>query len=304
MVHKISPIEISSLLGLSEKTVRRYLRLFERTGDVQPSPRRNGPTRLLGDHEQLLLLQFILERPGIYLYEIKNKMQGALGVSVSESSICRTLKFMGCSRQVIRHVAIQRSDAMRAKFMAEVSMYDPSMFVWTDESSCDKRNSMRKYGYSVKGIPPVEHRFLVRGTRYSAIPVMSVAGIHELYLAEGNINGDRFSHFIRDYLLSVLQPYNGVNPSSIVIMDNASIHHVDANVRLIENAQSKLIFLPPYSPDLNPLEPVFGKVKTIMKENDQLFQVCSAPRALLTMAFAMISPEDCKEFSRHCGYLI
>ena len=62
MVHKIT-IEISSLLGLSEKTVRQYLRLFERTGDVQPSPRRNGPTRLLGDHEQLLLLQFILERP-------------------------------------------------------------------------------------------------------------------------------------------------------------------------------------------------------------------------------------------------
>ena len=86
---------------------------------------------------------------------------------------------------------------------------------------------MHKYGYSVKGIPPVEHRFLVRGTRYSAIPVMSVAGIHELYLAEGNINGDRFSHFIRDYL-PVLLPYNGVNPCSIVIMDNASIHHVDA----------------------------------------------------------------------------
>ena len=139
MVHKISPIEISSLLGLSEKNVRRYLRLFECTGDVQPSPRRNGPTRLLEDHEQLLLLQFILDRPGIYLYEIKKKLQGALGVSVSKSSICRTLKFMGCSRQVIHHVAIQRSDAMRAKFMAEVSTYDPSMFVCTDESSCDKR---------------------------------------------------------------------------------------------------------------------------------------------------------------------
>ena len=67
--------------------------------------------------------------------------------------------------------------------MPEVSIYNPSMFVWTDESSCDKRNSMRKYGYSVKGIPPVKHRFLVRGTRYLAIPVMSVAGIHELYLA-------------------------------------------------------------------------------------------------------------------------
>ena len=65
---------------------------------------------------------------------------------------------------MIRHVALQQSEAMRAKFMAEVSIYDPSMLVWIDESGCDRRNSIRKYGYSVRGIRPVDHRILVRGT--------------------------------------------------------------------------------------------------------------------------------------------
>ena len=97
---------------------------------------------------------------------------------------------------------------------------------------------------------------------------MSVTGIHDAYLAEGSVDGDRFSHYMIEYLLFVLLPFSGTNPCSIMIMDNASIQHVDTNVQLTENSQAKVIFVPPYSPDLNPLEPVFSKVKTIMKEND------------------------------------
>ena len=59
--------------------------------------------------------------------------------------------------------------------MAEVSIYDPFMFVWLDESGFDRRNCMRKFGYSIRGIPPVDHRLLIRGIRYSALPVMSAS---------------------------------------------------------------------------------------------------------------------------------
>ena len=97
---------------------------------------------------------------------------------------------------------------------------------------------------------------------------MSISGLYDLYLAEGTMSGDRLLHFINTFLLPVLIPYNGVNPHSIVIMDNASIHHVDEILQIIENAGAKVIFLPPYSLDLNPLEPVFGNVKVILKEND------------------------------------
>ena len=68
-------------------------------------------------------------------------------------------------------------------------------------------------------------------------------------------------------------------------MDNASIHHVcAANTK----TKAKVILLPPCSPDLNPLEPVSGKVKTIVKEIDKLFQLSSAPQALLAQAFGII----------------
>ena len=303
VVYNMEVTEISQLLSVSPSSVYRYIELFERTGDVKPMSHRHGPPKLLGDMEQLILLRLILNYPGIYLSELQAKLFIKFGITVHVSTICRTLKFMGCTRQVIRRIALQRSDEQRAKFMAEVSMYDPSMLLWIDESGCDLRNCKRNRGYSLRGMTPQDHRLLIRGTRYSAIPVMSLDGIHDLYLAEGNVNGEKFEAFVKSCLLPVLQPFNWTNAHSVVIMDNASIHHVEAISNIIEDqAGARLLFLPPYSPDLNPIEEVFSKVKGIMKKNDALFQASSIPRALLTIAFSMVTKDDCSSYITHSGY--
>ena len=203
-VQQLSPGEIANLACVNERTVRRYITLFEQTGDIQPALQRHGPPKLLGDFEQLVLLRLIFENPGIYLHEIQAKLLAKFGVTVSIATICRTLKFMGCTRQVIKHIAVQRSEELRAKFMAEISVYDPSMLVWIDETGCDRRHSMRKWGYSLRGKPPTDYRLLFRGKRYSAIPVISVNGVHDVYLAEGTMDGDRFQDFIERTLLPIL----------------------------------------------------------------------------------------------------
>jgi hypothetical protein len=116
--------------------------------------------------------------------------------------------------------------------MAEVSIYE---LVWLDEKGCDRRNTLRKYGYSLRGIPVCDYRLLVRGKRHSAIPVISLDGIHDVYVTEGTVNGEKFADFVRNCLFPVLKPFNYVNSHSVVIMDNASIHHV---VDLIESGWS------------------------------------------------------------------
>jgi len=304
LVHHASPTDIAKLLNVCSRTVERYVELFNSTGDVVPRSRRNGPCRLLGQYEQLILLRMIMENPGIYLSEIQEELCDKFGVEVSAPTICRTLRFMGCTRQRIQRIALQRSDECRARFMAEISMYDPSMLVWIDETGCDQRNSLRRYGYSIRGIPPRDHRLLIRGTRYSAIPVMSLQGIHDVQVIEGTVNGDKFTSFIENTVLPIINPFDGSSPVSVVIMDNCSIHHVDQVVDLIENtAHAKVIFLPPYSPDLMPLEEVFSKVKSIIKKNGSLFHVCSAPRAFLAIAFSFVTSEDCIGYVHHSGYV-
>ena len=69
----------------------------------------------------------------------------------------------------------------------------------------------------------------------SAIPVMSVQGIHDIFLAEGNTNGQRFEFFIWHYLLPILMPFNGVNPPLVVIISMTSI-------QLIESVGTKVSF--------------------------------------------------------------
>ena len=55
---------------------------------------------------------------------------------------------------------------------------------------------------------------------------MSVDGIEDIYIAEGNVNGDVFEDFVQTTLLPLLQPFNGTNSHSVVVMENAIIHHV------------------------------------------------------------------------------
>jgi len=145
--------------------------------------------------------------------------------------------------------------------MSEISIYDPAMLVWVDETGCDRRNSMRKFGYSVRGIPPRDHRLLARGLRYSGIAVMSLEGMQDVQLVEGTVNGEKFEDFVINTLIYLN------NNQSVVIMDNCTIHHLDSSYKInIETrAKAKVIFLPPYSPDLMPLEEVFSEIKSIMR---------------------------------------
>lgn len=296
--------DIASLFNISERTVRRYLHKFQQCGDVASVQAKNGPSLLLGPFEQLTLLRLILDCPGIYMREMQAKLCQIYGFEISLSTIHRTLHIMGCSRQSMHRVAIQRSDELRAKFFADVSMYDPTMFLWVDESGCDRRHTVRKYGYSIRGVPLCDQRLLVRGTRVSAIPIVSTQGMHDVYLSEGTVDGTKFANFIEQSLLPILNPFNFVNQLSVVIMDNASIHHVDKISDLIERqAGARLFFLPPYSPDLNPCEGVFSQIKSMMKDSRDLFEVTSSPRSMLALLFSMITEEDCNGHIHNCGYL-
>ena len=95
--------------------------------------RQTWTPKLIGFHEQLLT------RPGIYLNELQTSLHEKFGVVVSLPTICRTLQYMGYTRQTMHHVAIQRSDG---RFTVEISVYDPTMLVWLHETG---RNTLLQY---------------------------------------------------------------------------------------------------------------------------------------------------------------
>lgn len=121
---------------------------------------------------------------------------------------------------------------------------------------------------------------------------MTMRGIEDVYVTSETVNGERFVEFLCQCLLPIILPFDGCNPRSVVIMDNASIHHVDSVHDIITGVGARLLFLPPYSPDLMPLEEVFAKVKAVLKANDNTYLTTSTPELFVKLAFGTISQEN------------
>lgn len=296
--------QIAMRLNIAISTAKSVYSLFEITGDVEPKlsgPRRE--LRKLDDHMELFILGLILDDPSLYLSEICDKVVELSGIRVSQATICRLLQRYGLTRKKVRQVALQRSDSLRGAFIAQVLMYKRDLFVWVDETGCDRRNSIRKFGYAIRGETPICHRIFVRGQRISAVAAISTEGLVAMDLkSSGTVASDFFYDFIRGSLIPQMNPFDGSSPKSIVIMDNCSIHHVSEVKQLFDAVGIPVFFLPPYSPDYNPIEQTFSYVKYYLKQHDALIQTIGNPEVIVRAAFMSITPSHCNRWIDNSGY--
>lgn len=291
---------VAKRLCVDPSTVSRTVGLFHATGSVskRPYPKERA-ARTLTEPCKLLILHVIMQKPGILLSEIQKEIEEVLWVQVSLSAICKFIHQSGFTRQRLRNVATQQDPFEREQFISDVSVYDPEMLVFIDETGADRRNTLRKYGYSMRGKPAVNHSFLVRGERISAIACISLKGLLDVKTVRGTSNGDIFYDFIQENLLSHLMPFNGTNAHSVVILDNCAIHHTAEVKSLLKGVGVLVHFLPPYSPDFNPIEEAFSKVKSDLKTHldDSMTDV----ETLLLTSFTSITSQDCHGWIAHPG---
>lgn len=294
--------EVAKRLNVDTSTVWRINKLFQCTGTVSrrpyPADRR---AKKLTDGVKFFILNLVIERPHIYLREIKAEVLSVTGFDVSPATLCKFLKEMNFSRQKMQIVAKQRDDQLRSAFKDDVTIYEPHMLVFIDETGFDRRNSLRRYGYSVRGKTPQSCRLLIRGERISVIGIMTVDGILDLKVVHGSGNGDVFLEFVETNLLPCLMPFNGTNHNSIVILDNCSIHHIAPVAELINSVGAMLHYLPPYSPDYNPIEWCFSKVKGVIPSLEKEMELTKDIELIARMAFATVTKEDCQNWITDCG---
>ena len=275
--------------------MRRVIHTFLNTGDVA---KRQYPAersfRKITEPVKLFVLYLILQKPGIFLREIIAEVRMTLGVDISESAICKVLKNTGFTRQKLVLFALQRDDALRKQFTADVSLYSKESLIFIDETGTDSKDTVRSYGYSLRGKPLKAQKLLVRGEHVTAIAAMSMEGIIALKLVRGGVDGDAFYDFVCRSLLTHLMPYNGINKHSVVILDNCSIHHVDEIRQVFRDTSALTHFLPPYSPDFNPIELAFSKVKYMIKSLEMEMQAIDDIETIVLSAFASITVSDCQ----------
>ena len=265
---------IAKNLSISVGIAHNIFKRFQSTGEVDPKPAtRRESLRKLDNHHKLYVIGLIVASPDLQLSELVSKVQEITGITVHVSTICRLLAEHGFTRKKVQHVALQRRMDLRAAYMASVYMISEEMFVWVDESGSDSKDQLRKYGYALRGERAICRRLLVRGKRISAVAALSSEGLVALELMDGSVDGDAFFDFVRGSLIPEMNPFDGVSPMSVAVMDNCSIHHTEDVAELFRNAGILLLYLPPYSPDLNPIELAFGYVKAYLKEHQDLSNI-------------------------------
>jgi transposase len=126
------------------------------------------------------------------------------------------------------------------------------------------------------------------------IGAMTVQGVLAAVTVDAATDGEIFRRFVRDALAPVLRP------GDVVVMDNLQAHKAAGIREAIEAVGARLLYLPPYSPDLSPIEPMWSKVK--QKLRSIAARTVEALRAAVTAALETITENDCRGFFRHCGY--
>ena len=129
---------------------------------------------------------------------------------------------------------------------------------------------------------------------------MSASGLLDVKTVKGTTDGADFYSFVQKYLLPHLMPYNGVNPHSVVVLDNCSIHYIPEITKSISEVGALVHFLPPYSPDYNPIEELFSKVKTELKALDHELPHVTDLETILLNSFTCVTEEDCHGWISDC----
>lgn len=152
----------------------------------------------------------------------------------------------------------------------------------------------RLYGRAAPGQRVVEATPAFHGGNISTIGALSLSGISTGLTVPGAIDADTITFFVEELLAPQLKPGN------IVILDNCSIHKHDDVEDAIEARGADLLFLPPYSPDFNPIELFWSKIKAILRSLKA--RTITALQDALTAACSAVSRHDIIGWFHHCGY--
>lgn len=149
----------------------------------------------------------------------------------------------------------ERDERKREEFREKLSKIAPSRIICIDESGIDP-NTEREYGWALKGERIYADKPGARSARTNIIAALHNNKQIAPYIFKGSCNTEKFNYYLKNVLIPAI-PAN-----SVIVLDNASFHKAKSSLDLIRAAGSDFLFLPPYSPDLNPIEHLWFLLKS------------------------------------------
>ena len=212
---------------------------------------------------QQKLLDYLLDKPDLYLDEMQDFLIDECQLRVDTSTISRRLKQAGWSNKNLKRRAAQQSEPLRLDWARKIAQFSAEMVVFCDESGTDRRDGARRTGWAPKGVTPEISARLDRGKRWHLLPAITRDGILDLLVFRGHTDKEGFVAWLEQAVFPKMMPFPG--PNSILVMDNASWHHDPRVSQLAKQYGVLVLYLPPYSPDFNPIEAYFHDLKAYLR---------------------------------------
>jgi transposase len=181
----------------------------------------------------------------------------------------------------------------RARWQQRQAAIDPERLVFIDET-WTKTNMAPLRGWCPRGLRLRDQVPHGRWQTLTFIAALRHDGITAPCLFDGPINGESFLAYVTQFLVPTLKP------GDIVVMDNLGSHKSNAVRNAIRSVGARRLFLPPYSPDLNPIEQVFSKLKTLLRKARA--RCCQAVATAIGELLPSFPSDECANYLRNAGY--
>ena len=183
---------------------------------------------------------------------------------------------------------------VRRRWMRQQAMFDPAPLVFIDET-CTNTTMVRLRGRSASGERLIDYAPHGHWKMLTFVGALRQRGMTAPFVLDGAMNGPLFLAYVKQYLVPTLKR------GDTVMMDNLPVHKVAGVRAAIEAAGATLNYLPPYSPDLNPIEMAFSTLKAhLRKAAERTIDGLLHRIGRIVKAF---TPQQCRNFFRHAGYV-
>ena len=281
--------------GLAKSTAHTIMRRHETTGSTSIG-RRGGATHFkITATATEALTRWLEESPDATLQALCDRLSTDLSITVSKQSVSKVLTKLGITIKLLRAIPASRNcpETLQArleyghKFLNDAPA-DRKNIIWVDECGFNL-HIRRKYGRSRRG----EHATITvpngRGRNISACAAMSEEGFLYEVLRPGAYNAEAFCVFLEG-LFALLTRMGRSN--CWIVLDNVRFHHCTIVALCAQQHSHTLVFLPPYSPMLNPIESLFSKWKTLIRSQGVALTANSLLSSMANARFE-IAVADC-----------
>ncbi|MBQ0821926.1 IS630 family transposase [Microvirga sp. HBU67558] len=280
---------------ISPSAAVKLMQRVRKTGSLAPD-RVGGHRRPVLEPHEDLLRSLVAAKSGITLSEIQAELKARGIVVAALSTILLTLRRLGLAQKKSLRAAEQdRPDVARERQRWRVwqRYMDSTRFVFLDETGTTTTMT-RRYGWGPKGERVVDATPWGHWKVTTFVAGLRASGLIAPMVLDGPMTGEVFRAYVEQVLIPEL------SPGDVVVLDNLAAHKVAGIREMIQAAGASLLYLPPYSPDLNPIEQVFAKLKALLRK-----AAARTKEALWATIGALLdefSPEECQNYLTNSGY--